>query len=87
MSGALPRYLAYVHGKTEYIITVFATEDQSFLKTEPEKFLIRVGSCAYIMLLHVLLCIFLCYCVGVQAQEKDGYQPTSSTSECVKSTY
>ena len=40
-----------------------------------------------VMLLHVLLCTFLCYCVGVQAQEKDGYQPTSSTSESVKSTW
>ena len=39
-----------------------------------------------VMLLHVLLCTFLCSCVGVQAQEKDGYQPTSSTSECVEST-
>ena len=80
-------YLTYVHGNTEYIITVFATEDQSFLKTGPEKFLIRVGSCAYIMLLRVLLCTFLGSCVGVQAQDKDGYQPTSSTSESVKSTY
>ena len=40
-----------------------------------------------VMLLHVLLCTFLCYCVGVQAQEKDGYQPTSSTSESVKSIH
>ena len=37
MSDALPPYLTYVHGNTEYIITVFATEDQSSLETGTAK--------------------------------------------------